>query len=111
MNCREFEKNIKKFIIGDLPDQKFHSFKTHYDVCKDCREELDIIFLIEITLEKEDDGQTYNLSEEIDRYFIRYGNDVLERYKSNFVKGAIIFSAEVITVTCTIYSALRFFIF
>jgi len=107
MNCRTFEKKINPFIKGDLKDEDFDGFYEHYKSCKGCHEELDILYFVKNILEKDDAHTSYNIKEEMDKYFSEYEEKVYIRYKNNFLRGIIYLTAEIVAVAYFIYAFLR----
>ncbi len=50
MNCVKFNQNIKNFINNRMDLDETEEFLAHYEQCKECREELEILYLVEKTL-------------------------------------------------------------
>ncbi len=109
MDCREFTNNIKDFIKGTISDEKYEDFVKHNDSCDECHEELEILYLVQNTLTEEDywENSSYNLNENLNNYFKKYTDMVYKRYKSNFLKGITLISAEIVSLASIIYCGLR----
>ncbi len=113
MNCREFANNIKDFIKGTMPDEKYEDFVNHNDCCEECHEELEILYLVQNTLNEENymEDSSYNLDEGLNNYFKKYTDKVYKRYKSNFLKGITLISAEIVSLASVIYCGLKFLVY
>ncbi len=66
MNCNETIKLIPEFLDDDLDNQDLSDFLSHVDSCPECREELTIQFLVKVGMQRLEDGNTFNLSSELD---------------------------------------------
>lgn len=64
MICREWQKMIPEFLDGTLKNRELEGFVNHVRTCKDCYEELEIMFMLSIGLQelKEDRSISYNFS-------------------------------------------------
>jgi hypothetical protein len=67
MNCQEFDKKIQPFIDHELDYGKMEEFLKHYKSCRECREELEIHFLMSYVLLNED-VTSINLAEVMEDY-------------------------------------------
>jgi len=65
MICREWQKMIPGFLDDTLETQELEGFVKHVRTCKDCYEELEIMFMLSIGLKelKEDRSISYNFSQ------------------------------------------------
>ena len=66
MTCKEAEKLIPLFLDDDLDNHDLSDFLYHVEACPDCREELTIHFLVKVGMKRLEDGNTFNLREELD---------------------------------------------
>jgi hypothetical protein len=66
MNCKDAEKMISPFLEDDLDNRDLAQFLDHMDTCPECREELTIQFLVLVGMKRLEDGNTFNLKEELD---------------------------------------------
>ncbi len=66
MNCIESQKLIQEFLDDDLDNRDLADFLTHIDSCPECKEELTIQFLVKVGMQRLEDGNTFNLSKELD---------------------------------------------
>lgn len=46
MNCAQASMCIKPFIKGKIDDEQLEGFLQHVEGCKDCYEELDIMYIV-----------------------------------------------------------------
>ena len=60
------EKLIPQFLDDDLDNQDLSDFLDHIDSCPECKEELTIQFLVRVGMQRLEDGNTFNLKEELD---------------------------------------------
>lgn len=103
MDCREFESNIQSFIADKLPDEKYDSFIEHYDKCSECKEELEILYLVHHTINADEpDNISFNLKEQLEMHLKAVEDKVYGRYKKRFLKNASIILAEVTTCTAMV---------
>ena len=65
MNCKEAEKKIPSFLQDDLDGTKLEEFVEHVENCSECKEELSILFLVTEGLERLEEGNNFNLQEEL----------------------------------------------
>jgi hypothetical protein len=66
MNCKDAEKMISPFLEDDLDNRDLAEFLNHMDKCPECREELTIQFLVLVGMKRLEDGNTFNLKQELD---------------------------------------------
>ena len=66
MNCKEFQRQIPKFLSDELDVTSLEVFLSHIEGCKNCREELTIQFLVDNGIKKLEHGDTFNLKHELD---------------------------------------------
>lgn len=65
MNCKEAEKKIPSFLQDDLDGGKLDEFMEHVENCPECKEELSIQLLVTEGLEQLEEGNNFNLQEEL----------------------------------------------
>ena len=65
MNCKNAEKNISFFLNQTLSGDDLRHFLHHVEKCPDCREELGTAYLLEVALERIEEGESFNLDSEI----------------------------------------------
>ena len=64
MNCEQASLCIKPFIEGKLEDDQLEEFLDHVGSCKNCYEELDIMFIVSEGLHglKSDENASFNFT-------------------------------------------------
>ena len=65
MDCKEFEKWIPDFISDKMNYATMKGFCRHMEYCEDCREELNIQFLVSESLQHLEDGRAFDLQREL----------------------------------------------
>ncbi len=66
LKCVQVTKIIPEFIHGELRYKDLERFVEHIQECDNCREELSIQFLVHIGLLNLEEGDTFDLQEELD---------------------------------------------
>lgn len=66
MTCKDIDKSIALFLEDDLDNQDLAEFLNHIATCPECKEELTIQFLVRTGMQRLEDGNTFNLKEELD---------------------------------------------
>ncbi len=66
MTCKDAEKLIPLFLEDDLDNQELSDFIDHIENCAECKEELTIQFLVMVGMKRLEDGNTFNLRQELD---------------------------------------------
>ena len=61
------EKLIPQFLDDDLDNQDLSDFLDHIGSCPECKEELTIQFLVRVGMQRLEDGNTFNLVQELER--------------------------------------------
>lgn len=98
MKCKEVEKLIPQFMEDNLDTIDLREFLEHIDQCDECMEEVSIQFLIEEGLLRLEDGNVFDLQNELDRKLeeqrnrlkIREGLQQLQYSLEFMVFGAIV---------------------
>ncbi len=65
MNCKEFEKQIPKFINRELDYFSLKQFCKHLEHCEECKEELTINVLLTEGMQRLEDGRAFDLNAEM----------------------------------------------
>lgn len=65
MECKEFQKLIPDFIHKKMDYVTAKRFVAHFDQCPDCKEELNIQFLIDEGLIRLEEGSAFDLQKEM----------------------------------------------
>ena len=61
MECKEFERRIPDYLAKKLDYPALKLFLEHLDECADCREELDIQFLVAEGMHRLAEGNAFDL--------------------------------------------------
>lgn len=65
MTCKEFERKIPDFIGGKLDFLTLRQFGEHMEQCPECREELEIQFLVTEGMQRLEEGDSFDLQGEL----------------------------------------------
>lgn len=65
MDCKEAEKKIPSFLQGELGGVGLEEFMEHIEHCSECEEELTIQLLVTEGLEHLEEGNNFNLQDEL----------------------------------------------
>lgn len=65
MNCKEVEKKIPSFLQEELGGSSLEEFIQHIENCPECEEELTIQLLVTEGLEHLEEGNNFNLQDEL----------------------------------------------
>ena len=66
MTCKDIEKLIPSFLDDDLDNKELSEFISHIESCSECKEELTIQFLVKVGMKRLEDGNTFNLRDELE---------------------------------------------
>ncbi len=66
MECKEIRKMIPRFIQDDLENKEIKAFIEHIGQCEECREELDIQYLVSEGIQRLEKGSTFDLQNELE---------------------------------------------
>ena len=67
MDCKEFEKKIPDFIEKKMDFLTLREFSAHIDECQNCKEELEIQFLVNEGMQRLEEGNAFDLKRELDQ--------------------------------------------
>ena len=107
MDCKEFEKEIPAFIAGNLSIKELKQFLSHMEKCAECKEELSIQILVSESMLRLEDGDAFDLRDEIGRR-IREANERIRKNKVTkkvaFITGLIVLVAALIAVPIVLFA-------
>lgn len=66
MDCKEFERLIPDFIARKMDYPTLKRFYEHIGQCAECKEELDIQFLVAEGIQRLEDGNAFDLQYELE---------------------------------------------
>ena len=67
MDCKEFEKLIPDYLAKKLDYPTLKRFYQHMENCRNCREELDIQFLVSEGMHRLEEGNAFDLQTELEQ--------------------------------------------
>ena len=67
MECKDFERHIPDFITKKMDYPTLKRFYEHVRHCPDCREELDIQFLVQEGMQRLEEGNAFDLQAELEQ--------------------------------------------
>ena len=83
MECKDFEKRIPDFIAKKMDYPTLKRFYEHVQQCPDCREELDIQFLVQEGMQRLEEGNAFDLQTELEQLMEEAVKSI--RYHSAFL--------------------------
>lgn len=97
MRCDEFAKLIPGFVEDTLETEYYDEFIGHVKECKDCKEDLEINYMIQVGLERieSDSTKSFDIRGEMERQLIWYEEKADNIYKRKIYKKVTIATAEV----------------
>ncbi len=66
MDCKEYEKMIPDYIAHRMRFRRLKEFCDHTDSCQNCREELEIQFLVSAGMARLEEGDSFDLKGELE---------------------------------------------
>lgn len=78
MTCKETEKIIPSFLQDDLDTEELREFMDHIEGCEECKEELTIQFLVTEGMARLEEGNVFDLQNEL-RYCMDEAGHALKR--------------------------------
>ncbi len=98
MTCKEVEKMIPLFLEDDLDVDELRNFMEHMDKCEDCKEELTIQFLVLEGMARLEDGNVFDLQNELKFCMEDAGHTLKRRETMQW----ILYAAQGLTVVAAI---------
>ncbi len=65
MDCKEYEKMIPDYIAHRMSFRRLKAFQEHTESCQNCREELEIQFLVSAGMARLEEGDSFDLKGEM----------------------------------------------
>ena len=94
MDCKEFERMIPDFIGDNLDFLTVERFRAHMDHCANCKEELGIQFLVSEAMQRLEEGDAFDLQNELDQKLYEANRRV--RFHKGFLRAG--FGLELLVV-------------
>ncbi len=85
MDCKEFAAKTPLWIADELFGKEANRFMEHMEACDECREELHIQFLVKEGMERLENGESFNLEEELITKVDKYKKRLIHQHKMNVV--------------------------
>lgn len=105
MDCKEFEKMIPEFLEQKMDFLSITEFKEHLSRCPNCREELEIQFLVTEGMQRLEEGDAFALRKEL--HIRTQEADKKVRFHRGFLKlGAVLEVMAVIIIGMCVISIL-----
>lgn len=67
MDCKQAKELIKDYIEAEEEPDAFDKLYEHITNCADCRDEIEVMFLVKQGLKRLEDGEAFDLKKELDR--------------------------------------------
>ncbi|MCR5101581.1 MAG: zf-HC2 domain-containing protein [Butyrivibrio sp.] len=94
MDCKDSIKMIPQYLNDELNINELEEFLDHVRQCDECKEELTIQFLVQEGLQRLEDGDTFNLTMELNDMLYLSGKKLQSR--RNLLKFSYILQVLVI---------------
>ncbi len=97
MSCRRFQQQLNKFIKDEIDPEELDFFISHAKNCKDCYEELEINYMVNVGLEmiENDDKASFDLAGQLKKKLSQLERKADIRYKFNTCNKIIVCTAYV----------------
>ena len=111
MSCRRFQQQINKFTKDEIDPEDLDFFIAHAKKCKDCYEELEINYMLNVGLEmiENDDKASFDLAGQLKKKISQLERKADLRYKFNTCNRIIVCTAYSCIVISFIASLLAYF--
>lgn len=114
MDCKIFNEKINSFINDNIEEEELESFIEHYESCDNCKEEMDIYFMIHNifdvngidSFDKSTSDFEYNLSEKNTSFMDKKKTVIFNNYKKTLIFKMIFLIGE-----CFSSGVLAYFIY
>ncbi len=106
MSCKEFIHLIPMWLDDKLDGKRAVRFFEHMDTCEDCREEMQIQFLVKEGTARLESGASFNLDSELSDKMVRYKKRLRRKHTEN----VIIYWMEAIAAISIIFILVLVFI-
>lgn len=101
MKCLEFQQQIADFLDNRLTIDQVRSFVEHADECPECREELELRYMIQVGIleqNRDDSGHGYDYGPQLSQILDRTKKALRRRYICQVIKYGV--STVVFWATC-----------
>lgn len=110
MSCIRFQQNINKFIRSELDAEDMDFFVGHAKKCRECYDELEINYIINVGLERieKDSKASFDLKGELERKLKQLEEKADRLYKFNVYNKIVCITAYTCMVAVIILSMFDF---
>lgn len=104
MKCDEFTKMIPKFVDDTLEKEYYNEFISHVKECKECKEDLEINYMIQVGLNRieNDATKSFDIIGEMERQLARYEEKAEKMYKRKIYRRVTIVTAEICAIAVSV---------
>ena len=106
MTCKDFSSMLPGFLDDTLDNNALRLFLNHLDECENCKEELEIQYLVKRVFDEKSLGEELNLSKDLPA-FIEKERDLLRKRRRLSVTAAVF---ESIAIAAAIVTAILYII-
>lgn len=109
MKCEEFVKLIPDFTDNSLEECYYDGFIKHAKDCPDCRDELEIHYMIRVGLERieNDSTKSFDIRSELQNQLLQYENRADLIFKHNVYRQITFIIAEICAFAISIVQILK----
>ena len=104
MTCKTFSGMISSFLAGTLEDESLREFLEHYDKCENCREEVEIQYLVSRAFDHMDEKEVINLSKDLPALVERERSGMVFRSRLGYTA----YTLEILTLILVILTVFVF---
>ena len=104
MTCKTFSGMISSFLSGTLEDDSLREFLEHYDKCENCREEVEIQYLVSRAFDHRKEKEVINLSRDLPALVEKERSSMVFRSRLGYTA----YTLEILTVILVILTAFIF---
>lgn len=104
MTCKDFSGMIPAFFEDQLENAPLREFLEHYHDCENCREELEIQYLVKMAFEQMESGEEINLAKDLPEFIERSRYRLDRRVRlGRTAAGMEIAAAVLFVITAAVY--------
>lgn len=110
MSCTKFQKNMNNFINDKMLMEDIDFFVGHAKNCKECYEELEINYMVNIGLDRieKDEKASFDLKGELEKKISQCQERSDNFYKFKVYKNIVVFTAYCCTIAVMVLSIFSF---
>ena len=104
MTCKTFSGMISSFLSGTLEDDSLREFLEHYDKCENCREEVEIQYLVSRAFDHRKEKEVINLSRDLPALVEKERSSMVFRSRLGYTA----YSLEILTILLVLMTVFIF---